>query len=950
MHRVRAEEKGRNVIFNRDVSNMHNLHKKKLDGMKSTLASLGYNSKPKTIPQVVRANLKKRMFEDERLAEIEAENARLLSSMSKIMDAPDQMTRLNRPAVNSLNVVRRKQEMDRVTTENMRLLRQLEHTPAFYNPKVWEAQRREAEHRLAYIGLYPYKAGRGVLREEPPFPHSDADDAWFRSVTSLSRKSALSLPELSKEVPRDGLRDHGDRGRRSVDWSLPPMHLADETLDAQLSRLGLPPVPIRPDVPPASGQQAAAGPNRRASEPPQLASAAAPGVTAPPKTTDGAVRFSAAASPASTASSRPGSGRLGGIGGGGGTSAAPQPLSGLQPMSSAADANQPSKAPAEANKSAAIASSIPKTEAPLRLDDLELPGVTTTRAAAAAAPSATSPDSCRSSSASADKQSRKETTNIADSTDFDTVRSTTSVGRDIRSAGRRAMVPLPANVCKIESDTESEVDIGTDNLNSVEVSTVSKAANRRDSQNTVDNIIEKGTAENPETDSVHSAIMGEDACGSRDASFPKGYRDSDQPQMEPFSEGAETTNVDRDNSCADHKEHNTKGYPQEGGLPSLAVDSEESESTLAADGGKVSEAQMQTTSSVDSTSVTNETILGCDVSGAADYAPVDSSCVLVASSTGVASFEVVAKDFSTSVFSNPDIFPAQSQGTIPQIFLDTNDEPVSSSPADDTTGKGTVLDLNNHNTVELSGEEASVAAADNDSNGNGTVHVVKDNEDVLASGDEAALRLGNSPLGTGTVLDDDNAAQSVSGGVHSPAEMGGASVENTESSGSQAAADQSGVKVTNSHPSGVHAVDAEATSENGNQGGTNSVADGTLPAVEGSKSSHSGQGEHTVYAEVSNSVVNVMEAAIVGNQGHISSDMEAGMQTAMDVIGVEESIATDLVEENRSTITVQNGATPQEAIEHVAAGNQLSTAQASPKNATIVVAGDPASLGESEST
>jgi hypothetical protein len=43
--------------------------------------------------------------------------------------------------------------------------------------------------------------------------------------------------ELSKEVPRDGLRDHGDGGRRSVDWSLPPMHLADETLDAQVSRL-----------------------------------------------------------------------------------------------------------------------------------------------------------------------------------------------------------------------------------------------------------------------------------------------------------------------------------------------------------------------------------------------------------------------------------------------------------------------------------------------------------------------------------------------------------------------------------------------------------------------------------------------------------------------------------------------------------------------------------------
>jgi hypothetical protein len=26
--------------------------------------------------------------------------------------------------------------------------------------RVWEAQRREAEHRLAYIGLYPYKVRR----------------------------------------------------------------------------------------------------------------------------------------------------------------------------------------------------------------------------------------------------------------------------------------------------------------------------------------------------------------------------------------------------------------------------------------------------------------------------------------------------------------------------------------------------------------------------------------------------------------------------------------------------------------------------------------------------------------------------------------------------------------------------------------------------------------------
>ena len=110
------------MIYSRDLSNMHNLHKKKLECMKSTVAALGYSARPKTIPQVVRANLKKRMYEDERLAEIEvllshvfdvaliwlmfyllvqAENARLLSSMSKIMDSPDQMSRLNRASVSS---------------------------------------------------------------------------------------------------------------------------------------------------------------------------------------------------------------------------------------------------------------------------------------------------------------------------------------------------------------------------------------------------------------------------------------------------------------------------------------------------------------------------------------------------------------------------------------------------------------------------------------------------------------------------------------------------------------------------------------------------------------------------------------------------------------------------------------------------------------------------------
>jgi hypothetical protein len=166
--------------------------------MTSHLAQLGFTKKPKMIPKVCRANLKKRMQQDERLAEIEAENARLLGQMTRIMDAPDQLSRLKKPPLSSLNVVTRRREMERVTHENLRMLRALEETPSYYNHRVWMAERREQEHMLSYIGMYPYGDGTGIRARSQTHSHTDVDDVWLRSVTSLSRKSALSLPELTK--------------------------------------------------------------------------------------------------------------------------------------------------------------------------------------------------------------------------------------------------------------------------------------------------------------------------------------------------------------------------------------------------------------------------------------------------------------------------------------------------------------------------------------------------------------------------------------------------------------------------------------------------------------------------------------------------------------------------------------------------------------------------------
>jgi len=206
-----------------------------IDGMQSHLAQLGFTKKPKMIPKVVRANLKKRMQQDERLAEIEAENARLLSQMTRIMDAPDNLSRLKKPPLSSLNVVTRRREMERVTHENMRMLRALEDTPSYYNHRVWMAERREQEHMLSYIGMYPYHEGTGVRSRTQMRSHTDVDDVWLRSVTSLSRKSALSLPELTKS--RDMRFSRNDSPGEP--WALPALPGQENLYPAPLERSDL---------------------------------------------------------------------------------------------------------------------------------------------------------------------------------------------------------------------------------------------------------------------------------------------------------------------------------------------------------------------------------------------------------------------------------------------------------------------------------------------------------------------------------------------------------------------------------------------------------------------------------------------------------------------------------------------------------------------------------------
>ncbi len=45
-------ERGKNILYEKQVHHLHELHRKKVEGMTSHLVKLGYSTKPKTIPKV----------------------------------------------------------------------------------------------------------------------------------------------------------------------------------------------------------------------------------------------------------------------------------------------------------------------------------------------------------------------------------------------------------------------------------------------------------------------------------------------------------------------------------------------------------------------------------------------------------------------------------------------------------------------------------------------------------------------------------------------------------------------------------------------------------------------------------------------------------------------------------------------------------------------------------
>jgi hypothetical protein len=140
-------------------------HKTRLRSVKPSID----NNPPKVYPHLYQ-KLKKAQVEEDRCAEIERNNRTLVKRMTTIMQRSgiDDGRPANAPP--SLNTVRRRQEMARITKENYSLLKRIQERPPTYNHLQWEQDRERNERLCERICRHPYRPAKGGNAAANSFP------------------------------------------------------------------------------------------------------------------------------------------------------------------------------------------------------------------------------------------------------------------------------------------------------------------------------------------------------------------------------------------------------------------------------------------------------------------------------------------------------------------------------------------------------------------------------------------------------------------------------------------------------------------------------------------------------------------------------------------------------------------------------------------------------------
>eukprot|EP00672_Neobodo_designis_P015593 CAMPEP_0174828134 /NCGR_PEP_ID=MMETSP1114-20130205/1156_1 /TAXON_ID=312471 /ORGANISM="Neobodo designis, Strain CCAP 1951/1" /LENGTH=177 /DNA_ID=CAMNT_0016061845 /DNA_START=41 /DNA_END=574 /DNA_ORIENTATION=- len=133
----------------------YNAHRQRLATVKPSIDI----KPPKMYPHLYQ-KLKKAQLEEERCATIERDNRTLVKRMTEIMHRPGIDSKRPPGMVASLNHVRRKQELERITRENHSLLQRIQERAPTYNHLQWEQDREQNEALCERICKFPYRPGQ----------------------------------------------------------------------------------------------------------------------------------------------------------------------------------------------------------------------------------------------------------------------------------------------------------------------------------------------------------------------------------------------------------------------------------------------------------------------------------------------------------------------------------------------------------------------------------------------------------------------------------------------------------------------------------------------------------------------------------------------------------------------------------------------------------------------
>lgn len=150
MHR--AQVVGNQRCIDRVHEREFRQHQQRLRSVKPSVD----NSAPTVRPHLYQ-KLKKAQQEEDRCSEIERQNRILVRRMTTIMSRSGVDDKPPSSAPPSLNQVRRKQEMARITKENYALLKRIQERPPSYSHLQWEQDRERNEKLAERICHYPYK-------------------------------------------------------------------------------------------------------------------------------------------------------------------------------------------------------------------------------------------------------------------------------------------------------------------------------------------------------------------------------------------------------------------------------------------------------------------------------------------------------------------------------------------------------------------------------------------------------------------------------------------------------------------------------------------------------------------------------------------------------------------------------------------------------------------------